>query len=80
MLVKDIGICLARRDYSETSQIATIFTRDNGKLRGIAKGVRRVKSKFSGGIELLAQGQIIFSLGQGRPGLLNLAEWNAQQS
>ena len=80
MLVKDTGICLARRDYSETSQIATIFTCDNGKIKGIAKGARRPKSKFSGGIELLSQGQLVFSPGRGSTGLLNLAEWTARQS
>ena len=79
MLIKDVGICLARRDYSETSQLATIFTRARGKIRGIAKGSRRSKSKFGSGIELLSQGQVVFSLGRGG-GLLTLAEWTAQQS
>ena len=79
MLTKDIGICLARRDYSESSQIATIFTREHGKIRGIAKGARRAKSKFGGAIELLSRGQLLFSPGRGGD-LLTLAEWTAQES
>jgi len=79
VLVKDIGICLARREYSETSQIVTFFTRDHGKIRGIAKGARRAKSKFGGGIEPLSRGQLIFSPGRGK-GLLSLTEWTAQEN
>lgn len=79
MLTKDIGICLARRDYSETSQIATIFTRQHGKIRGIAKGARRAKGKFGGTIELLSRGQLLFT--PPRSGsLFTLAEWSAQES
>lgn len=80
MLVKDVAICLARRDYSETSQIVTAFTRQNGKISGIAKGSRRPRSKFSGGIELLSAGQLVFSPGRGNTGLLTLAEWTPHNS
>lgn len=75
MLVKDVAICLARRDYSETSQIVTAFTRENGKVSGIAKGSRRTRSKFSGGMELLSAGQLVFSPGRGNTGLFTLTEW-----
>ena len=80
MLVKDVGICLARSDYSETSQIATIFSRDHGKVRGIAKGSRRPKSKFGSGIELLSRGQLVFSRPRTGSGLITLTEWTSQQS
>ncbi len=79
MLLKDVGICVGRKEYSETSQIATIFTRHQGKIRGIAKGARRAKSKFGGGIELLSRGQLVFSPGRGS-GLLTLTEWTAQEN
>ena len=80
MLVKDIAICLARRDYSETSQITTLFTREHGKVRGLAKGSRRRKSKFSQGFELLSQGQIVFSPPRSGSGLITLTEWMPQNS
>ena len=79
MLVKDVGICLARSDYSETSQIATIFSRNHGKVRGIAKGSRRPKSKFGSGIELLSRGQLVFSRPRTGSGLITLTEWTSQQ-
>lgn len=48
------GIVLARTDYQEADRILTVLTPDNGKLRVIAKGVRRPKSKLAGGIELFS--------------------------
>jgi DNA repair protein RecO (recombination protein O) len=48
------GIVLARTDFQEADRILTILTPDNGKLRVIAKGVRRPRSKLAGGIELLS--------------------------
>ena len=80
MLVKDVGICLARSEYSETSQIATIFSREHGKIRGIAKGARRPKSKFAQGIELLSRGQVVFSQPRSGTGLVTLTEWTIQES
>jgi DNA repair protein RecO (recombination protein O) len=80
MTSKDIGICLARREYSETSQIATIFSREHGKIRGIAKGARRSKSKFGQGIELLSRGQVVFSQPRSGSGLVTLTEWTIQES
>ena len=80
MLIKDVGICLARSEYSETSQIATIFGREQGKIRGIAKGARRTKSKFGQGIELLSRGQVVFSQPRSGSGLITLTEWTVQES
>ena len=60
MLTKDHAICIRATDYSETSQIVTLFTRENGKISAIAKGSKRPKSPFDGHIELFSYGQIIF--------------------
>ena len=61
MLVKDIAICIRAVDYSETSQILTLFTRATGKISAIAKGSKRPKSTFDGPIEILSHGKIVFS-------------------
>ncbi len=59
MLTKDIAICIRAIDYSETSQIVTFFTKDNGKISAIAKGSKRPKSSFDGPIEMLSFGKIV---------------------
>jgi DNA repair protein RecO (recombination protein O) len=61
MLTKDKAICIRTVDYSETSQIATFLTHSNGKVSAIAKGSKRPKSAFGGPIEVLAEGQIVFT-------------------
>ena len=60
MLIKDIGICIRAVDYSETSQIATFFARETGKISVIAKGSKRPKSAFDGAIEVFSHGKIVF--------------------
>ena len=61
MLTKDTAICIRTTDYSETSQIVTLFTRAAGKIGAIAKGSKRPKSAFDGPLEVLSCGQIVFS-------------------
>ncbi|MHC4070033.1 MAG: DNA repair protein RecO [Planctomycetota bacterium] len=61
MMTKDIAICIRALDYSETSQIVTLFTRATGKIKAIAKGSKRPKSKFDGAIEVFSYGEIVFT-------------------
>lgn len=64
------GIVLGRTDYGEADRILTMLTPDQGKLRLMAKGVRKVKSKLAGGIELFSVSQITFIRGRGDIGTL----------
>lgn len=59
------GIILRRLDYGEADRIITLLTSDYGKIRVIAKGVRRQKSKMAGGIELFSVSEIHFIKGKG---------------
>ncbi|MHC5060058.1 MAG: DNA repair protein RecO [Planctomycetota bacterium] len=61
MLEKDKAVCLRTVDYSETSQVVTLFTRDGGKLSAIAKGSRRPRSGFGGPIEIFSFGEIVYA-------------------
>jgi DNA repair protein RecO (recombination protein O) len=64
------GIILARIDYGEADRILTMLTPEHGKLRLLAKGVRRVKSKLAGGIELFSVSTITFIQGRSELGTL----------
>jgi len=64
------GIVLARTNYGEADRIITFLTRDFGKVRVIAKGVRKEKSKLAGGIELFSVSDIGFVPGRGELGTL----------
>ena len=54
------GIVLARTNYGEADRILTFLTPDQGKLKAIAKGVRKTKSKLAGGLELFSVSDISF--------------------
>ncbi|HEX8762183.1 MAG TPA: DNA repair protein RecO [Candidatus Saccharimonadales bacterium] len=64
------AIILGRTDYGEADRILTLLTPEHGKLRLLAKGVRRVKSKMAGGIELFSVSEITFIKGRGDIGTL----------
>ena len=46
--------------FSESSLILNVFTREMGKVRGIAKGARRLKNPFETSIDLLASIRLSF--------------------
>jgi DNA repair protein RecO (recombination protein O) len=59
------GIILRRIDYGEADRIITLLSSDYGKIRVMAKGVRKQKSKMAGGIELFSVSEIHFIKGRG---------------
>lgn len=48
MLLHSKAIVLRHIDFSETSRIVTVFSRDKGKFAIMIKGFRRPKSKYAG--------------------------------
>lgn len=63
--IKTKGIVLSRTDYGEADRIITMLTPDQGKLRLMARGVRKPKSKLAGGIELFSVSELSFIRGRG---------------
>lgn len=57
-LIEDQAICVRTWDWSETSQTAVMLTREHGMIRVLAKGSKRERSSFSGGLELCTQGSM----------------------
>lgn len=64
------AIILKRTDFGEADRILTLLTPRHGKLSLMAKGVRRVKSKLAGGIELFSVSDITYIKGRGEVGTL----------
>ena len=46
-------------DWSETSRIVTLFTRQHGKMRALAKGGRRLRSPFESSLDLLNHDRMV---------------------
>lgn len=53
-LYRDEGVVLRTMRLGEADRIVSIVTRGHGKVRAVAKGVRRTKSKFGGRLEPLS--------------------------
>ena len=52
--------------YREADLIVSFVTRDQGKLRGTARGARRPKSRFGSGLERLAHARLFYFQRQNR--------------
>jgi DNA repair protein RecO (recombination protein O) len=80
--IRDEAVVLTRLDYSESSLILALFTREHGKVRAIAKGIRRsTKTRFAAGIDLLEVGQVVASSRHERgEALATLTEWKQTRS
>jgi len=65
------GIILRRHDFGEADRLLTVLTPEHGKLRGIAKGVRKPAGRMTGHVELfscamlmVAHGRELFTISQ----------------
>jgi DNA repair protein RecO (recombination protein O) len=56
---KATALVLRTTDWSETSRICTLWTREFGKVRALAKGGRRLKSAFESALDLLTVCSIV---------------------
>jgi DNA repair protein RecO (recombination protein O) len=57
--VRSQALVLRNVEVFETSLVVTLFTRAMGKVSGLAKGGRRLKSPFQGGLDLLGVSDIV---------------------
>lgn len=70
---KTRGIVLTRTDYGEADKIIIFLTPDQGKVRAIAKAVRKSSSKLAGGVELFSVSEISLVKGRGELNILTSA-------
>lgn len=57
---KATAIVLRKVDFSESSLVVSLFTREFGKIDGLAKGAKRLKGPFESALDLLALCRIVF--------------------
>lgn len=55
------SIILKTYPLGEADRIVSFFSRDHGKLRGVANGARKMKNRFGASLEPLAHSRIHFS-------------------
>jgi DNA repair protein RecO (recombination protein O) len=52
---KTVGIIIKSRSFGETGKHLTIYTKSFGKINAIAKGAKKVKSRFGSSLELFTE-------------------------
>ena len=56
---RSLALVVRTVEVFETSLVVTLFTRELGKVAALAKGGRRLKSPFQGGLDLLCVSDIV---------------------
>ena len=73
-LFRDRGMVLRTIRLGEADRIVTLMTEQHGKVRAVAKGVRRTKSKFGSRLEPLSHVALLGWQGRGDLDMINQVE------
>ena len=63
-LYRDEGVVLRTHKLGEADRIVVLMTATHGKVRAVAKGVRKTKSRFGGRLEPLRQASLLLYEGR----------------
>lgn len=58
------GIIIGRTNFGEADRIVRFLTPDRGKVSAVAKGVRRIKSRLAGHLELFGETELMLATGR----------------
>ena len=73
-LYRDSGVVLRTYKMGEADRIIVLLTESHGKVRAVAKGVRRTSSKFGARLEPLSHVALLMWRGRGELDIVNQAE------
>ncbi len=63
-LYRTEALVLRSRKYAETDSLLTLLTQKRGKVKAIAKGVRKSKSSLRGGVQLFTHNEMLLYEGR----------------
>ncbi len=61
---KTTGIVIGRHNFGEADRVVVLLTPDRGVLRVVAKGLRRIKSRMAGHLELFCESDLMLVEGK----------------
>lgn len=73
-LLRDSGVVLRTYRLGEADRIVVLVTEGHGKVRAVAKGVRKTTSKWGGRLEPLSHVSLLLWQGRSELGVVNQAE------
>jgi DNA repair protein RecO (recombination protein O) len=59
-LGKSAAVVIGSFALGESDRVVTFFSREHGKVRGVARAARRPRSRFTGALELFTVGELVF--------------------
>jgi DNA repair protein RecO (recombination protein O) len=59
-LGRSAAVVIGSFPLGESDRVVTFFSRDFGRIRGVARAARRIRSRFGGSLELFSLGQLVF--------------------
>ena len=59
-LGRSAAVVIGSFPLGESDRVVSFFSRDFGRVRGVARAARRLKSRFGGALELFTLGQLVF--------------------
>src|SRR3990172_8600706 len=59
-LGRSTAVVIGAFPLGESDRVVTFYSRDFGKIRGVARASRRMKSRFTGALELFTLGELVF--------------------
>lgn len=59
-LGRSAAVVIGSFPLGESDRVVSFFSRDFGRVRGVARAARRIKSRFGGSLELFTLGQLVF--------------------
>jgi DNA repair protein RecO (recombination protein O) len=54
------AIVIGGHDLSEADRIVVFYTQSGGKVRAVAEGARRLRSRFGGSLQLFSHGRLVY--------------------
>jgi DNA repair protein RecO (recombination protein O) len=57
---KSRAVVIGSLALGESDRVVSFFSKDFGKVRGVARAARRMRSRFGGALELLTLGELVF--------------------
>lgn len=58
------ALVIKARDYGEADKILSLYTREQGKIQAISKGVRKPASRLRGGVQLFSHSRLLLYRGR----------------
>ena len=78
-LFRTPAVVLRARDLGEHDRLVSLYSRDLGRLTAVARGARRLRSRFGGALELFTWGEAVGFEREGRD-LLRLDHFDIHRS